>query len=214
MTPDHGRDVIQEKLQDVAANVEKDGPSLVGRPVVGLWLQIHIPSLVLQPPTPTTRFSSVFLGNSKLGLAARFAERRFVAHTRAAVVSEPGDEAPRPLQPRSSIQIPKGTVFRFDEELLEALVATGELPERADDHVVLSVWPPGVEDEAFEDYSYFELKMVLGSAPAEEGRQFTRSLNEARLLLGPLIFQRHPYVGDPPWLDEGEDAPARPPSAS
>lgn len=215
VTPDHGRAVIQEKLQDITANVEKDGPSLVGRPVVGLWLQIHIPSLVLQPPTPTTRFSSFFLGNPKLGLAARFAQLRFVAHTLAAVVSEPGEEAPRPLQPRSSIQIPKGTVFRFDdEELLEALVATGELPERADDHAVLSVRPPGVEDEAFEDYSYFELKMVLGSISAEERRQFTHSLDGARLLLKPLILQRYRYVGLPPWLDGGMRQPARPLSAS
>jgi len=211
VTPDHGRAVIQEKLQDIAANVKRDGPSLVGRPVVGLWLQIHIPSLVLWPPTPTTRFSSLFLGNPKLGLKARFAELRFVAHTTlAAVVSELGEDAPRPLQPRSSIKIPAGTLFKFDEELLDALVATGELPERADDHVVLSVWLPGTEDEAFEDYSYFELEMALGSASAEERWQFTNSLDRVRLLLlGPLILQRYPYVGHPPWLD-GEDAPVGP----
>jgi hypothetical protein len=214
VTPDHSRDVIQEKLQDIATEVEKDGPYLVGRPVVGLWLQIHIPSLVLQPPMPTTRFSSVFLSNPKLESAARFAEWRFVAHTFAAGVSEPGDEAPRPLQPRSSIQIPKGTRFRFDEELLEALVATGELPERADDHVVLSVRSPGAEDEAFEDYSYFELKLAFGSVSAEERRQFTHSLDGTRLLLGPLILQRNRYGELPPWLDEGEDASASPPSAS
>lgn len=212
VTPDHARDVIREKLQDITANVEKDGPSLVGRPVVGLWLQIHIPALVLQPPTPTTRFSSLFLDNPKLGSAARFAQLRFMAHTLAAGAREPGDEAPRSLQPRNSIQIPKGTVFRFDEELRETLVATGELPERPDDHVVLSVRPPGAEDEAFEDYSYFELKLAFESVSAEERRQFTHSLDGARLLLGPLILQRHHYGELTPWLDEGENAPARPPT--
>jgi hypothetical protein len=110
------------------------------------------------------------------------------------------------LQARNSIQIPRGSVFKFDEELLEALVATGELPERADDHLVLTVWPPGAEDDAFEYYSYFELKMVLGSISAEDRRRFTHSLDGARFLLGPLILQRHPYVGHPPWLDGGEDA--------
>ncbi len=213
VTPDHARDVIREKLRNIAEKVEKDGPSLVGRPVVGLWLQIHIPALVLQPPMPTTRFSSIFLGNPNIDLRSRCAERRFVTHTLAADASEPGDEAPRSLQPRNSIQIPKGTVFRFDEELIDRLIATGELPERPDGHVVLSIRPPGAEDEAFEDYSYFELKLAFESVSTEERRQFTHSLNGAqRLLLGPLILQRHRYGELPPWLDEGENAPARPPA--
>jgi len=203
VTPDHARDVIREKLQSIEANVLKDGPSLVGRRVVGLWLQIHIPSLVLHPPMPTTRFSSLFLGNPKLDLRSRCATRRFVAQTLAAGVSEPGDEVPQLLQARNSIQIPRGTGFTFDEELLEALVATGELPERADDHLVLTVRPPGAEDDAFEYYSYFELKMVFGSVSAEDRRRFTHSLDWALFLLGPLILQRYRYVGHSPWLDGG-----------
>lgn len=78
--------------------------------------------------------------------------------------------------------------------------------------MVLSVRPPGAEDEAFEDYSYFELKLAFESVSAEECRQFTHSLDGARLLLGPLILQRHHYGELPPWLDEGENAPARPPT--
>ena len=91
VTPDHSRDVIREKLRNIAGKVEKDGPSFVSRPFVGLWLQIHIPALILQPPMPTTRFSSFFLGNPSSGLRSRCAERRFVTHTLSGDTSEPGD---------------------------------------------------------------------------------------------------------------------------
>lgn len=113
VTPDHARDVIREKLRNITEKVHKDGPSFSGRPFVGLWLQIHIPALVLQPPIPTTRFSSLFLGNPSSDLRSRCAERRFVTHTLVADASELGDEAPRSLQPRNSVQIPEGTVFRL-----------------------------------------------------------------------------------------------------
>jgi hypothetical protein len=167
---------------------------------------------VLHPPTPTTRFSSDFLGNPKLNLRSHRAQRRFVRHTLAAVENEPGDVAPQSLQARTSIRIPRGTVLKFDEELLEALVTTGELPDRTSDHLVLTVQPPGTEEDASEYYSFSELKTALEHLSADDRRLVTQSVNGARLLLAPLILQRHPFIGYPPWLDDGVDAPVRPSS--
>ena len=144
VTPDHARDVIQSKLSDITASVQKGQPSFTDHSILGLWLQIHIPSLVLHPPTPTTRFSSSFVRNPNLGTMALFAQQRWVTQMLANGLSEIHEDGPRQMQPRSSIQIPKGTVCKFDNDILETLVATGELPERADDHVVLSVRPPGL----------------------------------------------------------------------
>jgi hypothetical protein len=190
-----------------------NGPSLAGRSCLGLWLQIHIPAIVLQPPMPIGRFSSLFLRNAGAGPAATFAQGVFIGRTFTAPVNDPGESAPRPLQPRSDIRIPSGTTFRYDEGLLEALVTTGELPDRPDDQVALTVWPPGADDDASEPYSYFELKLAFANVSDEDRRFLTRSIDGARMLAAPLILQRYRYVAHSPWLDGGEDdATVRPSS--
>jgi hypothetical protein len=207
VTPDHARDVIQDKLQDIKAEIETNGPSLAGRPCLGLWLQIHIPAIILQPPMPITRFSLLFLPNADAGLMATFAQGVFMGRTFTAPLNDPGEEPPRPLRPRSEIRIPSGTTFRYDEELLESLVSTGELPERPDDHVVLTVWPPRAEKNAAEDYSYFELKLAFASVSNEDRRLFTESLDGARMLAAPVILQRYRYAEHSTWFDIECDPP-------
>ncbi|MGY1988350.1 hypothetical protein ACI792_19210 [Blastococcus sp. SYSU DS0669] len=212
VTSDHARDIIQEKLQDIRASIEMNGPSLAGRSCLGLWLQIHIPAIVLQPPMPITRFSSLFLRNADAGLAATFAQGIFIGRTFTAPVNDPGESAPRPLQPRSDIRIPSGTTFKYDEGLLEALVTTGELPDRPDDQVALTVWPPGADDDASEPYSYFEMKLAFANVSDEDRRFLTQSIDGARMLAAPLILQRYRYVAHSPWLDGEDDATVRPSS--
>ncbi|MGY1825203.1 hypothetical protein [Blastococcus sp. SYSU DS0541] len=202
VTSDHARDIIQEKLQGIGADIEKNGPSLTGRACLGLWLQIHIPALVLQPPMPMTRFSSLFLRNKTSGFGSVFAQEVFIGRTFTAAVEDPGEDAPRPLQPRNEVRIPSGTTVRYDEGLLEALVATGELPDRSDDHVAVTVWPPGGENDPPEEYSYFELRLAFVNLSEEDRQLFTKSISGARGLFAPLLLQRYRYVEQPPWLDE------------
>jgi hypothetical protein len=178
-TPDHARDIVREELRRINAHLHSRGPSMDGRDVVGLWLQIHIPALVLNPPTPITIFSSHYLENPKPLAKSRYALPVLKANAIAATVSESGDEAPRPLIIRESISVPAGTRLQFDDEVFETLVATGALPERPDDHVVVTVWPPRAADDEPEEFSYFELQSVLANVDADERGGLTGSLEGA-----------------------------------
>jgi hypothetical protein len=228
INPDHSRDVIQDKLRSIGVDVERGGSPLVGSAGTVLWLQIHIPALVMWPPAITTRFSSLFLvkpigewipENGRVGLSSmrtivrtHLAQQRFLDDTERRDHSDPDAEPPENLQLRESVVISAGLTIRFDEDLLEELVATGQLPERSDDHVVVTIWPPGVPAEAEgEDFSYLELELLFDNLPKEESASFMNSLQEARGLFAPLILQRYPYVGNPTWIDdEGDATSARP----
>jgi hypothetical protein len=50
------------------------------------------------------------------------------------------------------------------------------------------------------------MKLLFGNLPDEELGFFTKSLEEARGLLAPLLLQRYPYVGTSTWLDGEGDA--------
>ncbi len=223
MTADHSRDIVRDKLNSISADLERGGSPLVGRVAIGLWLQIHIPVLVLWPPATVTRFSSLFVMNSmpewspKIGTRfssmsaiarTHLAQQRFMDDTQRRDHSDPDAAPPQASQLRKRIAIPAGTTLKFDEQLLEELVASGQIPERPDDHLVVTVWLPGAAESDAELFSYFELKLLFGNLPDEEVGLFTKSLEEARGLFAPLLLQRYPYVGHPTWIDdEGDAAP-------
>lgn len=226
MTADHGRDVIQEELKSISAGLERNGSPLAGSAGIALWLQIHIPVLVVWPSAVTTRLSSIFLvkpinewvpkqgtmhfSSMSAIVRAHLAQQQFLDDTLRRDHSDPDAAPAETLQMRKGIAIPAGVTLQYDEELLEELVATAQLPERSDDHVVITAWRPGaavVESEA-EFFSYFELKMLFGNLPEEELAFFTESLEKARGLFAPLLLQRYPYVGHPLWIDGEGDAAA------
>ena len=58
---DHCRDIIQEKLIEIENNFDFTTPFVKNKNIIGVWMQIHIPSLNLSTKQPTTRFSSDFI---------------------------------------------------------------------------------------------------------------------------------------------------------
>jgi hypothetical protein len=66
VTNEHSRDVVQEKLVAVAKASQKLPLFRDCRSLCCYWLQIHISSLILQPPMPVTRFSSYHIPREKL----------------------------------------------------------------------------------------------------------------------------------------------------
>ncbi len=166
-------------------------------------MQIHIPSLVIFPPTPTTRFSSYFLSNYKLGLFSLMATRKFLADTLGRREDQKVDFPPQQLPIRTSIRIPANTKFSFDENLLERFLATQELDHRDDEHIILSVVPPG--SDVAENFHFLELRWLLDRLSREEREaNFVSKERLLQFLLVRLIHQRHPYVTGPAWLDSGE----------
>jgi hypothetical protein len=112
------------------------------------------------------------------------------------------------LELRRSISVPKGTTFRFDAEYFDELVAGGMPPQRSDEHSVAKVWPPGAEQDAFEDYTHSDLESVFEGLSSEERQQLTSSVESARALVLPMLLRRHIYVDGPDWVDDESDEPS------
>lgn len=206
VTPDHTRDVIREKLNGISRDILDGGSMLTGRAAIALWLQIHIPALVLHPPATPTRFSSLILINPSVGSTGHFAAGGLMGVLRKAAKSDPDVEPPQPLQRDTTITIPAGTTFKFDEELIRELVVNGVLPERPYDHLVLTVHPPGSTETEAEYYSYFELRNAFQNLSDEDRETCTKSFEGARQLIAPLVLQRYPYGQRPPWLMKGSES--------
>ena len=66
VTYDHTKDIIQDKLKSISNQIEHFPIFKNHINLLCLWMQIHIASLVMQPPTNITRFSSFTLINPKL----------------------------------------------------------------------------------------------------------------------------------------------------
>lgn len=201
VTPEHARDIIQEKLKLIGRQLDRPGGgAMVAKRILGLWLQIHIPSLVTTPPMPTTRFSSYFIPNSQPTLRAEGAEKALWFEL-SNVKTENDDDTPaEPLQPRAGVRIPVGTQVSWDEDLLAGLQQGGPFPDLPDEHVVMSVAPPG--SDAFEDFSFLDLRFLLAPMSPEDRRAALADEEQARtFLLGGLLSRRHPYADRGHWLD-------------
>ena len=83
VTADHSRDVIRDKISEIGSRINFANPVLKSKNNLLVWLQIHIPTLILEPPQPATRFTSLFIVNprNRGGRARAFDRLRSVLET-------------------------------------------------------------------------------------------------------------------------------------
>lgn len=189
-TNEHSRDIIQEKLLEVV-NVADRMLTFEGcKNLFGYWLQIHIPSLILKPATPTTRLSSYHVVNDgmrrKQSKAARCFYRIFESVSMPDVRAEP----PKTLIPRSRIAFPAGTTFWLEDARVLELLDQGNTTQGEQEEMIGALSFSGKDHE----FVFFEVCML----PREFIRDWRRSLSNdpvsARLeLLARLYAQRFPY---------------------
>jgi Holliday junction resolvase len=193
LTAKHTKDVIQDQLKKIDDELIKSGFTLGQKNLLLLWLQIHIPALVINPSHSITRFSSLFVGNGKL--LGRSAEALKKLHP----VLRMGDERdkreipPKTLNFRKLLTIPKGTIFSWDEGLLKGMLDSWNLEPREPKHTVLEVVIDGKKTE----YSFFELSLLLHNLSEEDRLKFSNDHKLAMAeLMARLILQRSPYEED------------------
>jgi hypothetical protein len=203
VTADHTRDVVRDKLKAIGETLVARSDDVLREPAIALWIQIHIACLVLQPPQPTTRLSSCFIVNPALGFRSLMAARRICKQVTGVDTSDAGDEKPRRLELRRALHIPPGTVFRFDEDFLTSMMSNhGNLPDLPDEHVVLSVKRPNPNAETWDDFNFYEVKLLFAQLSEDERKTVATSTERAQSVLLPrLLWARYPYVGQAPWLD-------------
>jgi len=195
MTNEHSRDIIQKKLVDVARASQKTPLFRASRSLFCYWLQIHIPSLVLHPVLPVTRFSSYHILRERLARQERKAARAFYDMFES--VSRHGDKREMPatkLALRTSVEVPPGTTFSLDEDLLQPLLRGDEIEKRPDE-IVGTLSMNGRKHE----FSFLEFSMLAQKLIKDRRKVLIEDPARARLqLLLEMYLQRFPYEESEP----------------
>ncbi|MGZ5076025.1 MAG: hypothetical protein ACXV9R_05330, partial [Methylobacter sp.] len=187
-TSEHTKDIIQDKLIEISGRINKDR-CFNSKKTLLLWVQIHIPALVIHPTTFITRFSSNFIVNPQLSGRNLKAFRilQNVLH-----ISELGDHretAPEKLMLRKGVTLPKGTAVKWDEELLGYLYSR-KLEQRESDLVVLKL----VIDEKEHIFSYYEFEILIAGLDETAKTRLQNDPILARFeLAAKLYILRYPY---------------------
>lgn len=189
-TSDNSRDVIQDKLVGIAKRLPDDSLFANCRNLHWVWMQIHIPAVVLQPPQTATRFSSFHIPkgvrSARLTSAAESFRRIFES------VSERQDERQTParkLRLRSNpFTVPAGTEFGADDLFVKKLLE-GNAP-MLDEEIVGELQMSGHKHR----FSVYEFKLLPSALVQDVRTVFSEDPIRAKLqLLLELYLQRYPY---------------------
>ncbi|MCX5819730.1 MAG: hypothetical protein NT047_07450 [Deltaproteobacteria bacterium] len=187
VTADHTKDVIQDKLKEIDEIIIARGFSLKPENLLLLWLQIHIPALVLFPNQYSTRFSSFFVINNKLS------ERTTKAFVKLQQVLHIGDVADERTKPpvklnRSNgiITLLKGTTVQWDDELLMGALDSGNLSPREKNDEILEMEIDGKKTPFY----FWELNLVWHNLSKDEKLRFTNDRMEARFGLACMLMHQ------------------------
>ncbi len=190
VTNEHSRDVIQEKLIGIA-NVSqrltlfRDCPNLSS-----YWFQIHIPSLIFQPPMTVTRFSSYHIFRDGMSRKDRRATRSFCEIFESVSQGDKRETPPTPLTPRKSFTFPAGTTFSLDEGLLLEFMENGEVKRRDINEEVATLT---INDKEH-IFRFFEFSMALAGVTEGMRKVMARDPDRARLeLVVRMYTQRFRY---------------------
>ena len=190
LTNEHARDVIQDKLTRIANSTLKM-PIFTGcHGLLECLLQIHIPSLIRYPPTATTRFSSFGIQNLNLDRKSRKALRLVEEITAIGNRPDRREEPAEKLTLRTSMTIPTGTSYDFDESLLKEFLKGGNDYAKMNEDVIAGLALNGVNHE----FTFCDFDMLVRIMPATMREKLSKNPDAARLtLILEMYIQRYPY---------------------
>jgi hypothetical protein len=189
-TPTHARDIIQSKLIEIGRKAYAL-PIFTGRPdVIECLLQIHIPSIVMHPPIPTTRFSSYSLHSRGVDRKSRSAIREFFVISHAGKIPDEREIPSKKLKFRKHIDVPEGTKYFLKQELITKILLSETEQDYAPDVVIAGIDMDG-EDQEFTAQDLIALRNTLES---DVICKFAENESSARIeLLLEMYVQRFPY---------------------
>jgi hypothetical protein len=188
-TPEHAKDVIQEKLIHIADTSSEDFQFTGCKSLLRYWLQIHIPSLTIYPRTATTRFSSYIVDNDISDHDALVA--REVLHLIKVVACRPDarELPPQRLFLRKHVAFPKGTQVGVAEQVITEFTHSGKVTgEEAITAAVLVI------NGVTHSFTLGEINAIGSKMAPEILQEMKQDLIGARFhLIGELYLQRFPY---------------------
>ncbi len=189
-TSDHAKHVIQEKLLEMVNEIDFKSVFNSGDRLLRCFFQIHIPSLIIHPPTTSTRFSSYCLDNALPGCRRWFAARMLHNIFEVGRIRDQRSLPAQALVPRSTLDIPKGTTFWIDEDVFQEALASRTVQGRKDADMIALINMNGVETM----FSVFELQQRLSRTTNIEWEKWATDKNLARLeLVAGMYMRRYPY---------------------
>ncbi|WP_137971705.1 hypothetical protein [Pseudomonas sp. F(2018)] len=194
LTTDHARDIIQDKLREIGQKTSTL-PIFTGRPdIIECLLHIHIPSIITHPPATTTRFSSYSLHNKKSNRKSRSAINALHAIFQASKIIDDREIPPTKLKIRKSIDIPAGTAFHLEQELITSILSATRSQAYEQNAIVASLKMNNLTHE----FTASELETVIKRIPAARLHQLANSETTDRIeLILEMFAQRYPYENSP-----------------
>jgi hypothetical protein len=188
-TSEHTKDIIQNKLIEISGEIDEDR-CFNSKKTLLLWVQIHIPALVIHPITVITRFSSNFIVNPQLNGRNLKAFKILQNVLHISELGDPREIAPEKLMLRKGVTLPKGTSVEWDEELLLGYLYARKLEQRESDLVVLKL----VIDEKEYIFSYYEFEILIACLDETTKTRLQNYPILARFeLAAKLYILRYPY---------------------
>lgn len=192
VTPDHSRDVIRDKLVQIATQADRYMSFEGCRKLLCYWLQIHIPTLVMQPQPNVfgTRFSSYHIPRPSLNRKEAKALTAFFSMFESVSQVDGRASPSRPLTPRNSVTLPAGTVFRFDSSRVLTLLGQTTVSENEQAEVVGEITIEGIEHK----FTYYEVSLLPADLIQEWKHAMPIDPMKASLpIMASLYLRRYPY---------------------
>jgi len=192
VTPDHSRDVIRDKLVEIATQADRYMSFEGCRKLLCYWLQIHIPTLVMQPQPNMfgTRFSSYHIPRPSLNRKEAKALSAFYSMFESVSQVDGRASPSRPLTPRNSVTLPAGTFIRFDSSRVLTLLGQTPLSENEQAEVVGEITVEGIKHK----FTYYEVSLLPADLIQEWKQAMSIDPTKASfLIMASLYLRRYPY---------------------
>jgi len=189
-TTEHSRDVIQRELIRVADQVGNFPLFRDCRTLLGYWLQIHLPTLIMHPTQMATRFSSCHIFREDMSPKGQRAVRSFQGIFEGASKGDSRETPPRRKTLRGEVCFPKGSLLFLEPDILREFLERGTVQERDRDSTVAHVTIDGRRHE----FSFFELRLLLDNLDKNwKDLRCQDSMAVMCYLVARMYAQRFPY---------------------
>jgi hypothetical protein len=198
-TGEQSQEAIRKKLKAISSRIDKSWCYEPQRRILNCIVQVHIPSLVLYPPTPITRISSTNVDNPFLKEEDDETLEMLLRTTSiGALLPDERTIAPRSLKVRRDYCPPK-MVVAPNMRLLRELFSGAELENYNSETVIVTF---KYEDGEEDSFVVMELASIIqyGYVNFHEREPTDEKIAAAAFKLGVAMYaQRYPYEGQGPW---------------
>lgn len=119
ITCEHAKDAVRNNMNKVIENISSDKVMNQNPQLLAIWVNIHMPAVLRQPPSITTTFSYNMIFKSFIHRAQQHAFQSIKSIIEEAIDDSDQAQEKRELTFRNVLSLPKGLIFHFDDSVLD-----------------------------------------------------------------------------------------------